>query len=203
MLFTISAIFDRGCVLFNDNKEQNRGDIMPKIKSTKLAVVDSHPLARKSTSKKQQSKPSKSNSQVTFKADVKGKGKQEQSNPEAGGPKAAPRQSTASDAPPSIPTTSTFLVVVGSYEKNLYGIEGTFPAGSSSTPKLRPIFIFPAHLSCIKAVAASPGGGKWLATGSDDEFVKIWDLKRRKEVGGLSQHVGAWRFPSTGVEVRL
>ncbi len=96
-----------------------------------------------------------------------------------------------------IATTSTFMIVVGSYEKNLYGIEGAFPpaTGAASAarppPRLRPVFIFPAHISCIKAVAASPGGGKWLATGSDDEIVKIWDLRRRKEVGGLSQHVGA------------
>jgi len=163
---------------------------MPKVKASKLSVVDSHPLARKSASKKQ-SKPSKGNSQVTFKADVKGKGKQQAQAPEAAGSTTALPKSTTSNTPPAIPTTSTFLVVVGSYEKNLYGIEGTFSAGSTSAPKLRPIFIFPAHLSCIKAVAASPGGGKWLATGSDDEFVKIWDLKRRKEVGGLSQHVGS------------
>lgn len=83
---------------------------------------------------------------------------------------------------------STFIVIAGSYEKLLYGLEGSYPAGST-TPVLEPIFIFPAHLACVKAVAASPGG-KWLATGSEDEFVKVWDLRRRKEVGSLSQHTG-------------
>jgi len=52
-------------------------------------------------------------------------------------------------------------------------------------------FIFPAHVSCIKAVAASPHGGKWLATGSADEIIKIWDLRRRKEIGGLMHHEGS------------
>jgi protein MAK11 len=47
------------------------------------------------------------------------------------------------------------------------------------------IFIFPAHVSYIKTVAASPQGGKWLATGSGDEIIKVWDLRRRKEVGGF------------------
>lgn len=55
---------------------------------------------------------------------------------------------------------------------------------------LKPVFIFPAHVSCVKAVSGSPMGGKWLATGSVDEIVKVWDLKRRKEVGGLMQHEG-------------
>ncbi|WVQ64545.1 uncharacterized protein L199_002712 [Kwoniella botswanensis] len=83
----------------------------------------------------------------------------------------------------------TFIIIAGSYEKLLYGIEGTFSSDSIS-PKLEPIFIFPAHLACVKAVAASKGG-KWLATGSEDEFVKVWDLRRRKEVGSLSQHTGS------------
>lgn len=87
---------------------------------------------------------------------------------------------------------STFVVVAGSYEKLLYGLEGhvTFEKDRLKFD-LEPIFIFPAHVSCIKAVAASPDGGKWLATGSADEIVKVWDLRRRKEIGGLMQHEGA------------
>ncbi|KAK8845382.1 hypothetical protein IAR55_006095 [Kwoniella newhampshirensis] len=100
--------------------------------------------------------------------------------------------------------SSTFVIIAGTYEKLLYGIEGSFPSSSSTSspgpvqPSLEPIFIFPAHLACVKAVAASPGG-KWLATGSEDEFVKVWDLRRRKEVGSLSQHTGSvtsLHFPS-------
>jgi protein MAK11 len=88
---------------------------------------------------------------------------------------------------------SSFQVVVGSYEKLLYGLEGTMSSSSSSediSVDLKPIFIFPAHVSCIKAVASSPNGGKWLATGSSDEIVKVWDLKRKKEIGGLMHHEG-------------
>jgi hypothetical protein len=91
----------------------------------------------------------------------------------------------ADDLPP-------FLVIAGSYEKLLYGLQGSFgPSASDDQPEvtLEPTFIFPAHLACVKAIAASPGG-KWLATGSEDEFVKVWDLRRRKEVGSLSQHSG-------------
>ena len=90
--------------------------------------------------------------------------------------------------------SSAFKLVTGSYEKLLYGLEGSITLregdGNRISVKLEPIFIFPAHVSCVKAVSGSPAGGKWLATGSVDEIVKVWDLKRRKEVGGLMQHEG-------------
>ena len=90
------------------------------------------------------------------------------------------------------PLPTSFKVVAGSYEKLLYGLDGTITVDDQSNLKfhLKPIFIFPAHVSCIKSVAASPHGGKWLATGSADEIVKVWDLKRRKEIGGLMHHEG-------------
>ena len=103
-------------------------------------------------------------------------------------------ESVLTNSPPSTPDTpaqthgNSFMIIAGSYEKLLYGLEGTYSPGSDK-PSLEPIFIFPAHLACVKAVAASPGG-KWLATGSEDEFIKVWDLRRRKEVGSLSQHTG-------------
>ena len=59
---------------------------------------------------------------------------------------------------------------------------------------LKSIFIFPAHVSCIKNVAASPQGGKWLTTRSGDEIIKVRDLRRQKEVGGLMQHEGLYIF---------
>lgn len=93
------------------------------------------------------------------------------------------------DEPTSLP--STFKIMAGSYEKLLYGLEGTVTVeGSSPQFHLKPMFIFPAHISSVKAVAASPRGGKWLATGSADEIIKVWDLRRRKEVGGLMHHEG-------------
>ncbi|KAG9313177.1 WD40-repeat-containing domain protein [Chiua virens] len=101
----------------------------------------------------------------------------------------APKASPKTDSPPS-----SFVVVAGSYEKLLYGLDGTVTSSDSESGyafHLKPIFIFPAHVSSIKAVAASPNGGKWLATGSSDEIVKVWDLARRKEIGGLMHHQGS------------
>ncbi|GJJ11186.1 hypothetical protein Clacol_005418 [Clathrus columnatus] len=107
--------------------------------------------------------------------------------------------------PASLPRT--FKIIAGTYEKNLYGLEASLEEDTTTTSttlpvhqlKLRTLFIFPAHVACVKTVAASPTGGKWLATGSADEIIKIWDLRRRKEVGGLMHHSGSithLTFPS-------
>ncbi|KAL4062558.1 WD40-repeat-containing domain protein [Scleroderma yunnanense] len=122
---------------------------------------------------------------------------QEKSAPSMKGKEKAKDMDDTSEPPPHL--ASTFKIVAGSYEKLLYGLEGTVsPSESGYEFHLEPIFIFPAHVSCIKAVAASPGG-KWLATGSADEIVKVWDLARRKEIGGLMHHQGSityLQFPS-------
>lgn len=92
---------------------------------------------------------------------------------------------------------TSFKIVAGSYEKLLYGLDGIVTVEDSKLEfHLKPTFIFPAHVSCIKAVAASPQGGKWLASGSADEIIKVWDLRRRKEIGGLMHHEGTRRCHS-------
>lgn len=88
------------------------------------------------------------------------------------------------------PLPSSFNIIAGSYEKLLYGLNCSVSRSELGYEfHLEPAFMFPAHVSSIKAVAASPSG-KWLATGSVDEIVKVWDLVRRKEVGGLMHHQG-------------
>ncbi|KAH9951092.1 WD40-repeat-containing domain protein [Amylocystis lapponica] len=134
-------------------------------------------------------------------ASVKRKGKERAVPQEASrtGEKKSPR-SNLHDASPSSTLPSSFKVITGSYEKLLYGLEGSTSATDSGYSfNLKPIFIFPAHMSCVRAVAASPHGGKWLASGSADEIVKVWDLRRRKEIGGLMHHEGSithLEFPS-------
>ncbi|RSH83572.1 uncharacterized protein EHS24_007260 [Apiotrichum porosum] len=131
------------------------------------------------------------------KAEGKAEGKKDKGKARAASPEAEvdveDEEELVDDAP-----APTFKIMAGSYEKLLYGLEGSYPAGSD-VPVLEPIFIFPAHMACVKAVAAS-AGGKWLATGSEDEFIKVWDLRRKKEVGSLSQHTGSitsLAFPSS------
>lgn len=112
--------------------------------------------------------------------DVKGKGKAVQSK--------TLKLPTASSIPPE-PFTA-FEIVAGSYERILYGLHCTpSGVGSDTTVDMQPIFQFPAHLTGVKCTAASPNG-RWLVTGSADEVIKVWDLRRRKEVGGLVGHEG-------------
>ncbi|KAF8630537.1 hypothetical protein AX15_002858 [Amanita polypyramis BW_CC] len=134
-----------------------------------------------------------------------------QKSKDKGKAKEQPKKKKATLKDSSLPTS--FKIVAGTYEKLLYGLDarvsvssdadGPGSSGGSTKQKLeftlKPIFAFPAHVSYIKAVAASPHGGKWLATGSADEIIKVWDLRRRKEVGGLMHHQGSithLHFPS-------
>ncbi|KAI8819313.1 WD40-repeat-containing domain protein [Fimicolochytrium jonesii] len=84
-----------------------------------------------------------------------------------------------------------FRIIVGTYERLLYGCDvqkQSAEADSSvNTVTVTPVFIYPAHISCIKAAAAS---NRFLATGSTDEHIKLYDLRIRKEVGTLMHHSG-------------
>ncbi|KAI3608697.1 p21-activated protein kinase-interacting protein 1-like [Moniliophthora roreri] len=155
-------------------------------KSTKKARIEepSRPLASrvKGSPRPQKQKSGKSknaeNEAPASAPSTKSKGKQKDVSEQNGTPQ-APKK---------------FKIIAGSYEKLLYGLEGTTSLAKGSNEvqfDLKPMFIFPAHVSCIKAVAASPSGGKWLATGSADEIIKVWDLRRRKEIGGLMHHEGS------------
>ncbi|KAJ2806904.1 Protein mak11 [Coemansia guatemalensis] len=91
----------------------------------------------------------------------------------------------------TVATTTTpqaadsFIIAAGTYERILYGIEAQFVDQQLT---LNPRFIFPAHIGCIKAVSA---GGRYLASGSTDEIIKVYDLKKRVELGSLHEHKGS------------
>lgn len=75
-------------------------------------------------------------------------------------------------------------IISGSYERLLYG----FSLDSNSS-QIEPTFIYPSHISSIKCLASS---GKYLASGSSDEHIKLYDINRKKEIGSLlMQHTGS------------
>ncbi|KAF9152355.1 p21-activated protein kinase-interacting protein 1-like protein [Linnemannia schmuckeri] len=82
-------------------------------------------------------------------------------------------------------TLEDFRIVAGTYENILYGVDAYW--NEDMTLRLSPIFIFSAHIGCIKSLAI---GGHFLASGSTDEKIQLYDLKRRKELGALLQHQG-------------
>lgn len=81
--------------------------------------------------------------------------------------------------------TESFRVVVGCYERLLYGL-----SVDASDFSISANFIFPAHVSSIKSVSCAGDDSKWLATGGTDEAIKVWDLRKRIEVGTLTGHEG-------------
>ncbi|KAJ2849647.1 60s ribosome biogenesis protein mak11, partial [Coemansia brasiliensis] len=83
------------------------------------------------------------------------------------------------------PTRNSFMVIAGTYERLLYGLEAN---QGEEQVTLEPQFIFPAHIGCIKAVAT---GGRYLASGSTDEIIRLYDLKKRVELGSLHEHKGS------------
>ncbi|KAI9297365.1 WD40 repeat-like protein, partial [Neoconidiobolus thromboides FSU 785] len=95
-------------------------------------------------------------------------------------------------------------IVVGAYERILYGLsfcekgkENELQIKNSKQSTLTtslpysisPFFIFPAHIGCIKSV--NVGVSRYLASGSTDEFIKLYDMKSRKELGSLQEHKGS------------
>ena len=163
--------------------KQPKSILKPKVKATKRVRVSEDAHVKVNSAPKPSAK-SKGKQRETVPSSVETPPslKQKKDQPQS-------KASSSTSRPPS-----TFKLVTGSYEKLLYGLEGSITLdggdGNRITVNLKPIFIFPAHVSCVKAVSGSPMGGKWLATGSVDEVVKVWDLRRRKEVGGLMQHEG-------------
>lgn len=81
--------------------------------------------------------------------------------------------------------TNQFRVVVGSYEHNLLCLSLDL---STETPLFTPIFHFEAHSLSVKCLDVS---NKYLVSGSNDEHIRIYDLKKRKELGTLLAHQGS------------
>ncbi|TCD68009.1 hypothetical protein EIP91_011620 [Steccherinum ochraceum] len=166
----------------------------------------SHKKARldvKDTTKQRKSTPppkhrATADEETVVPTSSKGKGKARDDTSPA--TKIPSKKAKKTSKPTLVPLPTAFTVITGSYEKLLYGLQGQVSVeGSQYKFTIKPVFIFPAHVSSIKAAAASPSGGKWLATGSADEIIKVWDLRRRKEIGGLMHHEGSithLEFPS-------
>ncbi|KAG0167576.1 hypothetical protein DFQ28_011592 [Apophysomyces sp. BC1034] len=84
-----------------------------------------------------------------------------------------------------------FRIIAGSYERVLYGINANWITSEKEKDtqtyklELEPIFIVPAHTGCIRTVAV---GRNFLASGSTDEIIRLYDVKKRKEYGSLGGH---------------
>lgn len=52
---------------------------------------------------------------------------------------------------------------------------------------LEQTFASPSHIASVRAVSC---GGKFLATGSSDETIQLYNMRTRKEMGSLMRHSG-------------
>ncbi|XP_054715057.1 p21-activated protein kinase-interacting protein 1-like [Uloborus diversus] len=78
-----------------------------------------------------------------------------------------------------------FEIVIGTYEKFLlgYGVEI-----QSDAFIMKPSFSVEAHHQTVKCIASS---AKYLASGSTDETIQLFNMNTRKEMGALLHHNGS------------
>ena len=83
-----------------------------------------------------------------------------------------------------------FLISIGSYERIIYGLDVETVESEDGELKLtgKVGFAIPAHNGYIKCIASCP---KYLVSGSVDEVIRIFDLKKRKDIGSINQHDGS------------
>ncbi|XP_074642593.1 p21-activated protein kinase-interacting protein 1-like [Tubulanus polymorphus] len=78
-------------------------------------------------------------------------------------------------------------VVAGCYEELTLAYK-LFSENLNKEWKLEPSFTDHSHTGCVKALAISPKGV--LATGSSDETIKLFNVRKRVELGSLMHHDG-------------
>ncbi|XP_062848060.1 p21-activated protein kinase-interacting protein 1-like isoform X2 [Trichomycterus rosablanca] len=75
-------------------------------------------------------------------------------------------------------------LIVGSYEQIVLGYR---VCPGEEEWKIEPVFTHHAHTACLSAVAASE---QFIATGSKDETIQLYNMKTRSEHGALLHHDG-------------
>lgn len=76
-------------------------------------------------------------------------------------------------------------VIVGSYEQVVFGYRVCPAAGQEWG--LEPVFTHHAHTACLSTVASNE---QFVATGSKDETVQLYNMRTRTEHGALLHHDG-------------
>nr|ADO28286.1 p21-activated protein kinase-interacting protein 1-like [Ictalurus furcatus] len=75
-------------------------------------------------------------------------------------------------------------LIVGSYEQIVFGYR---VCPGEEEWRLEPVFTHHAHVACLSAVAANE---QFVATGSKDETIQLYNMKTRTEHGALLHHGG-------------
>lgn len=84
-------------------------------------------------------------------------------------------------------------VVIGTYDGGLMGWESNFDADPTGHT-LQLTYAFGAHDGSVRALAlhdTAGGSGSTLVSGGIDETIRVFNLRRHKEVGSLLEHKAA------------
>jgi protein MAK11 len=84
--------------------------------------------------------------------------------------------------------TVKLLLTIGTYEKCLQGTDYKIDDEKCELISKRSSFSISAHIGYVRAIAAGP---HFLVSGSTDETIRIFDLRRRKDYGILACHSGS------------
>eukprot|EP00736_Rhodelphis_marinus_P013638 Rmarinus@m.984 len=79
----------------------------------------------------------------------------------------------------------SYECVVGTYDASLVGL-----LFSPAEGKGRVTFGYTPHAGCVKTVCTSPDG-RFLMSGGNDETIKLYNLRKRVELGSLDHHTGS------------
>jgi len=78
---------------------------------------------------------------------------------------------------------------VGTYNNILFGFTFCEEESDDATIwRFKPIFTDQGHTGCIKTVSS---GGRYMASGSTDETIRLFDMRKRVEVGTLVEQDGS------------
>jgi protein MAK11 len=84
------------------------------------------------------------------------------------------------------------VVAVGSYERIIYGLDVELASsedGELRVAESKVAFALPAHnTGYVKCIASCP---RYLVTGGTDEVMRVFDLKKRKDIGSVNRHDGS------------
>lgn len=73
-------------------------------------------------------------------------------------------------------------VICGTYSHLIYAADLSIPESEDGVLRAEPVWLFEGHAASVRCMDR---GGRYLATGSSDEMIKLYDLRKRKELGGI------------------
>ncbi|KAG5519351.1 hypothetical protein PMAC_001976 [Pneumocystis sp. 'macacae'] len=84
---------------------------------------------------------------------------------------------------------SSFRIIACTYEGFLYGIDTTLflKEDTKINTHFDLVWMFESNTGSVHSIAI---GGKYLVCGGIDEVIKLYDLKKRKDIGSLYHHSG-------------